>query len=256
MMAPKIVSSRTVRESALSFQECSVARTEVEKILPLRDLHRKEMNCQIIQDSFPLRGLSDPYGIFLDDRIAGYGLVANQYYEGAVCEFYLQPAYRVAALPIFRQLLEASRATHIRTQTNDRQLLLMLYDCARNIEPQNYLFADSLTTSLPSPGGTLRKTGGEGTEEWVIELDGRTVASGGLLFHYNPPYGDIYMEVDEAHRRRGYGSYMVQELKRIAYEIGKIPAVRCDAGNLHSRQTLEKAGMLPCGRVLQGEVRR
>ncbi|HEY4360616.1 MAG TPA: GNAT family N-acetyltransferase [Bryobacteraceae bacterium] len=242
--------------SALSFRESSVARTEVAKILPLRDLHRQEMNCQIIHDSFALRGLSDPYAVTIDGHLAGYGLVANQYYEGAVCEFYLQPPYRRAALPIFHQLLEASRATHIRTQTNDRQLLLMLYDCAENIVKDNYLFADSLTTSLPSPGGALRKSGTEGQEEWVLELDGQPVAAGGLMFHYNPPYGDIYMEVNEAHRRQGFGSYMVQELKRIAYEIGKIPAARCSPDNLISRQALEKAGMLPCGRILQGQLPR
>jgi GNAT superfamily N-acetyltransferase len=102
----------------------------------------------------------------------------------------------------------------------------------------------------------LRRGDNKEVEEWLIELDGNVVATGGLMFHYNPPYGDIYMDVDEHHRRRGFGSYLVQELKRIAYAMGKIPAARCDADNVTSRKTLEKAGMLPCGRVLQGEVRR
>jgi hypothetical protein len=243
-------------ESALDLHEFSVCATQVEKILALRDLHRQEMNCQIIQDYFPLRGLSDPYAVLIDGQIAGYGLVANNYYSGAVTEFHLLPAYRRAASPIFRQLLETSKATHIRTQTNDRLLLLMLYDCAENIVKENYLFADLLTTSLPSPGGALRKADKKGSEEWVIEMDGSVIASGGLMFHYNPPYGDIYMEVNEHHRRRGFGSYLVQELKRIAYGMEKIPAARCDGENAISRKTLEKAGMLPCGRVLQGEVRR
>jgi GNAT superfamily N-acetyltransferase len=243
-------------ESALSFHEFSVSATKVENILPLRELHRREMNCQIIQDSFPLRGLSDPCAVLLDGRIAGYGLVCNEYYRGAVSEFYLTPAYRHAAQPIFRQLREASGATHIRTQTNDRLLLLMLYDCAANITHENYLFADFLTTSLPCPGGALRRSDKKEIEEWVIELDGQVVANGGLLFPYNPPYGDIYMDGDERYRRRGFGSYLVQELKRIGYAMGKIPAARCDAGNVISRKTLEKSGMLPCGRVLQGEVQR
>ena len=29
--------------------------------------------------------------------------------------------------------------------------------------------------------------------------------SGGFLTHCNPPYGDIYMSVDEPVRRQGYG---------------------------------------------------
>jgi hypothetical protein len=48
----------------------------------------------------------------------------------------------------------------------------------------------------------------------------------------------------------------VQELKRICYEMGKIPAARCNVANAASRRTLQKAGMLPCGRILLGEVVR
>ena len=63
------------------------------------------------------------------------------------------------------------------------------------------------------------------------------------------------MEVAEPYRRRGYGSYLVQELKRICYERGKKPAARCNVSNAASRRTLEKAGLLPCGHLLVGDVR-
>jgi hypothetical protein len=52
----------------------------------------------------------------------------------------------------------------------------------------------------------------------------------------------------------GYGSYLVQALKRICYEIGKTPAARCSASNTASRQTMQKAGLLPCGHILVGDV--
>jgi GNAT superfamily N-acetyltransferase len=233
-----------------------VSRTQVEQILSLRELHRQEMNCQIIADSYPQRGLSDPYLFEADGQVVGYGLVANKYYPNTVNEFYVAPSFRAAALPMFRQLLDVSQASHIRTQTNDRLLLLMLYDCAGKITPDNVLFADALTTSLTCPGGVLRKRTGDNKEDWVIESGGEIVAKGGVLFHYNPPYGDIFMDVEEPQRRRGFGSYLVQELKRICYEMGKIPAARCNADNFVSRKALQKAGMLPCGRVLQGEVLR
>ncbi len=38
-------------------------------------------------------------------------------------------------------------------------------------------------------------------------------------------------------------------------EAGKIPAARCDPSNFPSCLTLEKAGFLPCGFLLAGEVR-
>jgi len=242
-----------------------VSRVEVNDITPLRELYRQEMNCQIVHDSFPRRGFSDPYLIRVEGRIAGYGLVANKHYPDTVNEFHTLPAHRAAALPMFRHLLQASQATKIRAQSNDRSLLLMLYDCAADITSDAILFEDAFTTQLTCPTGILRKITDADKErlfehkhepdgDWLIESDGVAVATGGALFHYNPPYGDLFMEVHESYRRRGFGSYLLQELKRICYEMGKTPAARCNVSNIASRKTLEKAGLLPCGRLLQGNV--
>lgn len=233
----------------------SIARSDVEPILPLRDWHRREMQCQIVHDSFLRRGFYDAYLVAVDGDEVGYGLIDNKFDPGTVDEFFLLPQARGSSLALFHRLLDVSQATRIRAQTNDRQLLLMLYDCATDITVENVLFADGLTTTLACPGGALERQAGDG-EEWQIVVNGQPVAEGGLLFHYNPPYADIFMEVQEAHRGRGYGSYLVQELKRIAYALGKIPAARCNADNPISRRTLERAGMLPCGRILRGDVRR
>jgi RimJ/RimL family protein N-acetyltransferase len=244
-----------------------VARVEVEEITLLRELHRRQMNCQIMHDSFPRRGFSDPYLIRVDGRIAGYGLVANQHWPETVHEFYPLPDYRAAALPLFQQLLEASRATKILAQTNDRLQLLMLYDCAANITSETILFEDGFTTHLTCHTGTFRKvTAADKTQleeqkldpdsDWMVESEGVPVATGGVTFHYNPPFGDLYMGVSEAYRRRGFGSFTVQELKRFAYEIGRVPAARCNIANVASRSTLQKAGMLPCCRLLVGDVVR
>ena len=73
-----------------------------------------------------------------------------------------------------------------------------------------------------------------------------------MLWHYNPPYGDIYMEVAEPFRRRGLGSYLVQEIKRACRERGGIPGARCNVNNAASRKTLQKAGFVPCGNILTG----
>src|SRR4029079_10881690 len=120
-----------------------------------------------------------------------------------------------------------------------------------------------MTTQLAVPGATFRRTtreekdtafphSSEPVGDWVVYVDGSIVATGGLLFHYNVPFGDIYMEVAEPHRRRGYGSYLVQELKRACYAMGRVPAARCGVGNAGPRATLQKAGLLPCARMLRG----
>ena len=63
------------------------------------------------------------------------------------------------------------------------------------------------------------------------------------------------MEVVPAHRRRGAGTYLVQELIARCYAAGRVPAARCALENAASRATLVKAGMSPCGFMLAGDVR-
>ena len=242
-----------------------VTPVPLEEVLPLRELYRREMDCQIVHDSLPRRGFGDLFLLRLDGRTAGYGFVMG--YRGEpkdmIREFYVLPACRGSALPLFRRLIEASGARRVLAQSNDVLLTLMLYDCASGITSDTVVFADALTTCLAVPGAILREVAEadrgrifehkvEPVGEWLLEVDGAIVATGGVATHYNPPYGDLFMEVDDPHRRRGYGSYLIQELKRVAYETGKVPAARCDASNGASRATLQKVGLLPCARLLSG----
>ena len=125
------------------------------------------------------------------------------------------------------------------------------------------LFVDRTHTTY-SPAGALfrRATPADGLDvqpdqldsHGVIEFEGNVAASGGILFHYNRPYGDIYMQVKEPFRRRGLGTYLVQELKRVCYARGNVPSARCNPSNVASRSTLQKAGFVPCGNILTGVV--
>jgi GNAT superfamily N-acetyltransferase len=123
-----------------------------------------------------------------------------------------------------------------------------------------------MTTVHAPPGALVRKVTAEDTEQiarqqldseakWLVVVDGSVSATGDILFHYNRPYGDIYMKVGELFRRRGIGTYLVQELKRVCYEGGSIPAARCNPKNIASRQTLQRAGFVPCGHILKGTMR-
>jgi len=242
-----------------------VSPVPLDDLLALRKLYRHEMNCQIIHDSLPGRGFGNTFQLRINGHLAGYGFVMG--YQGEpkdlIREFYVLPAYRGAALKLFRRLIETSKATRIEVQTNDVLLTLMLYDLATKITSDRILFHDALTTSLSASGANFREVTEldkqrifehkvEAAGDWLLECDGTIVATGGIATHYNPPYGDLYMEVADAYRRRGYGSYIIQELKRVCYETGRIPAARCDVSNAGSRSTLEKAGLLPCARVLTG----
>jgi GNAT superfamily N-acetyltransferase len=242
-----------------------VQRADYQAVAALRELYRQEAHCQIIRDSFLARGLADAYVILVNGRLAGYAGVGHQYPKDRLIEFYTLPALRPFALRLFRHVLAVSQATQIEAQTNIPLMLLMLYDCARNITGGPLLFADSFATHLHCPGAVFRRAAPEDAGAifphlyepvggWILAANGVVVATGDFLDHYNPPYADVHMEVSEPARRQGFGSFLVQELKRVCYEAGKQPAARCDPANIASSGALQKAGFLPCGRLLVGEV--
>jgi GNAT superfamily N-acetyltransferase len=247
--------------------ELSARKTSSEQIAPLRDLYRKEMNCQIIHDSIHSRpGWTLEYSLDGNGAMVGYGSIAvagpwKNY--PTLYEFYVLPEYRGRMFDLFTVLLSASGARRIETQSNDWLLTVTLHAFARETASESILFHDKFTTTLAPHGAVFRRATAADdlkiaseqlSSHGVVELDGALVAKGGILFHYNRPYGDIYMEVNEPFRRRGFGSYLVQELKRVCYELGSVPSARCNTNNLASRKTLQKAGFVPCGHILVGSI--
>jgi GNAT superfamily N-acetyltransferase len=247
----------------------SATSVVLDDVRPWRDMYRQEMNCQIIHDSIHGRpGWTVEYLLQVDGVTAGYGSIAVSgpwKDKPTAYEFYLVPQWRSRSFDLFEALLEASGAVGIEVQSNDPLITVMLHTYAQNIESEAILYHDKLTTTHSPAGVAFRRATPEDVArflphqegaDWLVEADGQIAGTGGILFHYNRPYGDIYMEVSESFRRRGIGSYLVQELKRVCYENGNVPAARCNQKNIASRKTLQKAGFVPCGQILSGSVKR
>jgi len=246
-------------------------RVELRDIEGMRDIYRQEMNCQIIHDSIHSRpGWSQEYLLIEAGRTVGYGSIAvagpwNA--KPAVYEFFILPQHRLRVFQLFDCLLATSEATMIETQSNDALLTTMLHTFARDVASESILFHDRLTTSHAPREAVFRRSGADDAEQisrqqldpeatWLVTVGGLIAAAGDILFHYNRPYGDIYMQVAEPFRQRGIGTFLVQELKRVCYEGGSIPAARCNPNNVASRQTLQRAGFVPCGHILTGAISR
>lgn len=238
-------------------------------VLPLRARLREEVNSQIVHDSIHRRpGWTKSWLLELDGAAVGFGSIAIAgpwKDKPTVFEFYVLPAHRDRAFDLFEAFLAASEARFLEMQTNEPLAVAMTHTYGREIISEKIVFQDKITTALPSQGATLRRVTSEeetrqnmaargGSCDWVLELDGAEIGKGGIAFHYNPPYADVYMGIDEAFRRRGLGSYLVQELKRECYQLGAVPGARCNVGNTLSRKTLQKAGFVPCGHILIGAI--
>lgn len=242
-------------------------RVALEEIAPWRDMYRHEMNCQIIHDDIHARnGWTEEYALRAGDAVVGYGsvAVAGPWKEKpTIYEFFVAPNFRNCAFELFEVLRRKSGAKFMEVQSNSTLLFVMLHTFATNVVTESILFRDEMKTELAVDGAKFRKVekgdaeavkeyGLDDSAEWGVEMEGKLVAAGDILYHYNRPYGDIYMKVAEPFRQRGLGSFLVQELKRVCYEGGSIPGARCNPKNVASRKTLQRAGFVPFGHILDG----
>jgi len=238
-------------------------------VLPLRTRFRQEMSCQIVHDSLHTRrGWTSSYVLEVNGTAAGFGSIAiagpwNN--KPTIFEFYVLPEYRGRAFDLFEAFVDASAARFMEIQSNDTVLAVMLHTYARDIWSEKIVFADQLTTALPANGAVLQQLTADeeiqlsiaeraGQVEWQLQVDGQPAGTGAILFHYNQPYCDLAMEIAEPFRRRGFGSYLVQELKRAGYQLGSLPCARCSPDNVASRKTLQRAGLVPFAHILNGTI--
>jgi GNAT superfamily N-acetyltransferase len=232
--------------------------------------YRAEMKSHVVHDSIHSRaGWTLPYLLDCGGVTAGYGSVAiggPWKEQPTLLEFYVLPEHRQRSFDLFEALLATCGARHMEIQSNDVLLAVMLHTYGEGVVSEKIVFHDAFNTALPADGAVLRRITSEedtrasqerrqGGCEWRLEVAGASVGQGGILFHYNRPYGDLYMEIAEPFRRRGLGSYLVQELKREAYELEAIPCARCSPDNVASRRTLQRAGLVPFAHMLTARIR-
>jgi GNAT superfamily N-acetyltransferase len=242
-----------------------------QETLPFRTRYREEMNCQITKDSIHSRdGWTRTYLVERNGIAVGFGSIAIAgpwKKKPTVIEFYVLPEHRQRAFDLFEVFVASSGARFFEVRSNDSLLAVLAHTYGKNIVSESIVFQDRITSTHIISGATLRLITPEkqimesierrqGGGEWVLDLQGETAGKGGILFHYNRPYGDIYMEIEEPFRRRGLGTYLVQELKRECRRFGAVPCARCNPSNIPSRRTLLSAGFVPCAHILNGSIDR
>jgi GNAT superfamily N-acetyltransferase len=243
--------------------DVKVIKTPLDDVRAFRAMFLHALNAQFVCNKCHDYGWADTYLFLLNGERAGYGAVwgtDRREDRDTIFEYFLTEPFRHLADLIFSQFIATSGTQLIECQSNDLLLTSMLYGYAENIHAEAILFRDDAVTNLVVPGVTFRKRSkdddmGDDDSDHVLVLDGKVVASGGLMLNYNIPYADIYMGVKEPFRKKGLGSLIVQELKREAYLMGRVPAARCNIHNRASKATLLKAGLEPCGFRLKGQIR-
>jgi GNAT superfamily N-acetyltransferase len=244
----------------------NVLKTSLEDIVHLRILFLQENNFQIRYNACHERGWTDSYVIIDNKEKIGYGSIKgneNLSDRDTVFEFYVIPSFRKLSSAAFSELLHFSKANFIECQSNDLLLTTLLYEYGHDISSDVILFEDNITSDITLDKILFRKRNenevvfthkAEPVGEYVLELNKEIVATGGFLLHYNMPFADLYMEVREDCRKKGFGSFLIQELKKQCYLTGRVPAARTGKDNVASRATLTKAGLKIAGCMLLGHT--
>lgn len=245
--------------SALSIAPCRRSA-----IRPLRALFLQEINAQVRYDAAHTRSGTAWYMLRHDGRDVGYGSLKDTHESrGTLFEFYVVPAFRQNALGLLRELARVSNAEALECQTNDRFYASLVQDSFGPVTSDTILFASGPSSTLTSADGVFRgrKRGDrifehtmEPVGDFVIDAGSEVVATGGFLLHYNPPFADIFMEVRPDARRRGYGSFLVNQIASECFLAGRVPAARTGIDNIASQATLLRAGMRECGRMLRASI--
>lgn len=239
-----------------------VNKTVLDEVTELRKLFLKENKIQFVHDKCHYYGWADYYLFLVDSIQAGYGCVwgSNKRQDrDTIFEFYLQAPYRKFSNMIFRSFYEVSKAPYAECQTNDILLSNLVFEQAININAEAILFEVDFHADLDMRGTVFKRSekqndNSDDSGEYILELNGEVIASGGFMMNYNFPYADIYMEVKEKFRSKGYCSLIIQELKKQVYAIGRVPSARCNIKNQVSKSCLQKAGFKPCGFIIKGEL--
>jgi GNAT superfamily N-acetyltransferase len=247
--------------------EIQVRKIALQDILSLRRLYLQENNFQIRYDSCHVRGWSDSYIVEHNGLRIGYGAVKGKDKiedRDAIFEFYIIPACRNLAPRAFEEFLKVSDASFIECQTNDSFLASFAYTYGTRLSSDTILFSDTRVTHLKPPEAIFRASAqgdvifehhAEPPGNFVVEWQGQVIATGGFLLHYNMPFADLYMEVREDCRRKGFGSFLVQEVKVQCYLSGRVPSARTGSNNFASKATLLKAGLAVSGHILLANVK-
>jgi hypothetical protein len=247
----------------ISSSVVSAVRVELNEILWLRALFLQEANCQIRYNACHERGWTDSYLLRVDELNVGYASVQGQERadRDTLFEFYVVPPYRSFARSLFDAAIAASGVALVECQSNDILLPSLMFQTATEIRSPVLLFSDGGVTNLSRSSVIVRLRrpddvlfSGDDGGDFVADHGGDIVATGGFLSHYNPPFADLYMEVRSDCRRRGYGGYVIQEVKKACYLAGRVPAARCNRDNAASRAALIKGGMKICGAMLLGTL--
>jgi GNAT superfamily N-acetyltransferase len=213
------------------------------------------------------------FAIRHDEELVGYACIDS---EDRLLQFYLDDAQMPHAQSLFRRLIDGRIMHAAYVSTRNPSVLSLCMDAQQGVACQAYLFVDQAMVDCPvrnleeprfrqaepadlSPllamsNDFFAPTGGnlERGKLYLLEAETTTLAVGMIETDDCHPSdtASLGMFVHPDYRWHGLGAHMIMRLKQRCYALGYTPIAGCWYGNLASKRTLERAGMVTKDRIL------
>ena len=217
------------------------------------------------------------YIIAYDDEVVGYFCASP---KRTLLQFYVVDDVLPRLQEIFSEMLSRGHIEKALVLTRDRVALAVCMDFVKEVAVDSYLFEEgeqipTVTLDITEPvfrvatlsdAPAIRAACGDfhdflhytlegsiATGDIFVLLSGESVLGTGVIGskEFQHPYVDIGMCVNEVYRKKNVGTYMLTKLREECHRQGWIPGASCKSGNVASRKTLEKAGMISKDRLLR-----
>lgn len=219
-------------------------------------------------------GNSTCYEISYNKKIVGHFFVDS---HKTLVEFYIFKDYYIYSQEIFKYIIESDMVENAAVSTRQSEFLSLCLDFQKSLYVSAYLFTDAdnkkhelyhcenLSFRLAKKGdikvinNKCESRPQEYYEELIRNEQLFVLYEGDILLGigefrinrtHSGQYADIGMVVAEEHRRKGFGTYIIIQLKEHCYRKKLKPMASCDRYNVASKNTLLKAGFISEHRII------
>lgn len=205
------------------------------------------------------------------DKLIGYTCVDD---KNELLQFYIIPKYLSEGVAIFKKYIEETGIKKGIVATNNPIYLSIALSTIKDIELHTYLFRENHAVTIEEKEGVLRECQKEDIErivafcyysieapiDWLKAYISGLVEKGEIFVFEKedeiigicevrksktaPKFADIGMIVSPDYRKKGYGTFLLNQAKQIAKEWKKEPICSCEKDNTGSFKSISNCGFV------------
>ncbi|MDW3650303.1 MAG: GNAT family N-acetyltransferase [Bacteroidia bacterium] len=224
------------------------------------------------------RDMAILWGIKEEDKLIGYACMNADH---QLIQFYISPEHLDQGPSILQSFLRELMIKTAIVGTNNPVFLSLATPFIQEIKPHSYLYEKFLEVEMGEREAEFRICHSEdleaivrychlatgGPEAWLEGYIGNLIEKGEIFMLRNeeeiigtcevrksisaPDYVDIGMIVSPNHRKKGYGSFLLNRAKEIAISWGKEPICSTTIDNLGSQKAIRNCGFRSMHQLLE-----